>query len=53
MSSAVSAPRIQTSKPWAIELEHMNLTATPLGQPLENYIFYDAKKSSFLLFMEM
>ena len=34
MSSARSAPGIRTSKPWATEVEHMNLTTMPPGWPV-------------------
>ena len=35
-----SVPRSQTHKPWAAEVEYMNLTTTPLGWSPQNYIFY-------------
>ena len=37
MSSAMSAPRIQTGKPWAAEEEHANLTTWPQGRPLSTF----------------
>ena len=38
--SAKSVPRIQTHEPQATEMEHANLTTTPLGHPLK-IVFYD------------
>ena len=37
-SSAMSAPGIQTSEPWATEAERAHLTAAPLGQPLMDFV---------------
>lgn len=39
-----STPRIWTREPWATEVEHMNLTPAPLGQPL----FYFLNRKFFL-----
>ena len=44
MSSAMSAPEIQTGKPWAAEAECANLTAAPPGQPWAE--FFIAPKGS-------
>ena len=38
-SSAMSAPGIQTSEPWAAKAERVRLTTAPLGQPQELVLF--------------
>ena len=37
-SGAMSAPGIRTGEPWAVEVECVNLTAAPLGQPQEEHL---------------
>ena len=44
MSTARSAPRIQTCKPQAAKAECVNLTTTPLGQPQQYLLFEDEIK---------
>ena len=33
----MSAPGIRTGEPWATEVEHVHLTAAPLGRPLQRF----------------
>ena len=44
-------PGIQTSEPWAVKVEHMNLIAVPPGQPLNVYFLNLENKRKNAIFL--